>query len=210
MPPKHAGSSDGTIASPPDPPRVPVRDAAAWEKLLAFIDCEGVGPNEAYRSVRARLIKFFGWRGSHNVEELADETLSRVALKLGQSDVKAEKPVSFVLGVARIVFLEWKRREGRWVTFDDSTVGAAPALSDDDKERLLAALELCLEQLSEADRLLMLRYHEPRGERRAAIHQAIADELATALNALRVRMHRLRQTVEACVERRLAGGSVSA
>src|SRR5262249_14452534 len=136
--------------------------------------------------------------------------LTRVALKLGQSEVQEEHPGAFVLGVARIIDLEWTRREQRWVVFNDATVGAAPAASDDDrKQRLLAALELCLQQLSEADRSLMLRYHEPRGERRAAVRQAIADELATALNALRVRMHRMRLQVEACVERRLAAGSVS-
>jgi DNA-directed RNA polymerase specialized sigma24 family protein len=211
MSPKPAGSPDEATASPPDLRPVATTDAAAWEKMLAFIDCEGLGPTEAYRSVRARLLKFFAWRGSYNVEELADETLSRVAFKLAQSEVQADRPVLFVLGVARIVFLEWKRREGRWVTFDDDTSsGVEPALFDDDKERLLAALELCLQQLSEIDRRLMLRYHEPRGERRAAVRQAIADELATALNALRVRMHRMRLQIEACVKRRLAAGSLSA
>jgi DNA-directed RNA polymerase specialized sigma24 family protein len=185
-------------------------EAAAWQKLLEFIAREGGEPNEAYRSMRRRLLKFFAWRGSHNVEELADETLTRVALKLAQAEVQAPSPVAFVLGVARMIDREWKRREGRWVGLGDATVDAVPTVSDAGKERLLAALELCLQQLSDADRSLLLRYHEPRGERRAAVRQAIADELATALNALRVRMHRMRLQIEDCVQRRVAAGSVSA
>jgi hypothetical protein len=71
------------------------------------------------------------------------------------------------------------------------------------KEQLLAALEKCLDDFSEADRRLLLRYHEPRGEQRAIIRQAIADELKAALGALRVRMHRMRLQLEGCVSRRL-------
>ena len=202
MTPKRAASDD---EAPPPPSAA---DGPAWQKLLDFIAGEGDGPEDAYQRTRARLVKFFAWRGSHDVEELADETLTRVARKLGQDGVQAERPMAFIIGVARMIDLEQKRRQGRSVTLSE---GAAetPAPSQR-KEELLAALERCLDKLSADDRQLLLRYHEPRGERRAAVRQVIADELGTALNALRVRMHRMRLQVEACVERCLASPSGSA
>jgi DNA-directed RNA polymerase specialized sigma24 family protein len=159
--------------------------------------------------MRARLIKFFAWRGSHNVEDLADETLTRVAMKLTQADIEAERPAAFVIGVARMVDLEYKRREGRWVAFTDGMASGDPPATTGDQDQRLAALQKCLQQFSATDRRLLLRYHEPRGERRAAVRQAIADELHAALGALRVRMHRMRLQLEACVSRQLAAAAGS-
>jgi DNA-directed RNA polymerase specialized sigma24 family protein len=205
MSPKRAASSDGAAVSPDPPPG----DAIAWQKLLEFIARESESPEAAYHALRERLVKFFLWRGSPDAEELADETFTRVALKLAQTEVQAERPAAFVLGVARMIDLEWRRREGRWVTFSEATAPAELPAPDENKERLLLALENCLQELSEKDRSLMLRYHEPRGVECFAIRQAIADELATGLNVLRVRMHRMRMRVEACVERRMGAATGS-
>jgi len=196
---KHTASSDPDGVAPSRP----LGDAIAWQKLLDFIAPEAGNADQAYRYIRERLVKFFACRGSHDVEELADETLSRVALKLAQADIQAERPAAFVLGVARMIDLEQRRRAARAVPWSDDAAGSGAAASDDDGERMLAALESCLQQLPEAERRLLLRYHEPRGQQRMAIRQAIADELATGLNVLRVRMHRTRLRIEACVQSRL-------
>jgi DNA-directed RNA polymerase specialized sigma24 family protein len=209
MPPKRAESSNGAPAASPSTGEQSglAGGTVSWQKLLEFLARDGSNPEEAYRRMREQLIKFFAWRGSHNGDDLADETLTRVALKLTRDDVQAERPAAFVIGVARMIDLECKRREGRWVAFTDGVAANDPPPPGEGKEQLLAALRRCLQELSAADRRLLLRYHEPRGEQRAAIRQAIADELNAALGALRVRMHRMRLQVEACVERRLAAAS---
>ncbi len=201
---KGTASDAGALsASPPD-------ESAAWQKLLAFIANEGDGAEDAYQTARARLVKFFAWRGCRNVEDLADETLTRAANKLAHADVQAERPMAFIIGMARIIELEWRRREGRWVSFSESSAESEPAATPSpNKEQLLAALERCLEKMDAADRQLLLRYHEPRGERRALVRQVIAEELSMAVNALRVRMHRMRLRVEACVERHRALGGLA-
>src|SRR5690242_11962133 len=105
MPPKRDASRDQVA-----PAVLAAPDAMSWQRLLAFIAAEGDEPAQAYQHMRRRLLKFFVWRGNHNADELADETLTRVAAKLAQADVQAERPAAFVIGVARLVDLEWKRR----------------------------------------------------------------------------------------------------
>jgi hypothetical protein len=109
--------------SAPDGPVSPLRDldGQSFARLLEFLGSSGVPRSMAYERIRTRLCKFFAWRGAHAAEELADETLTRVAVKLTESERYAERPEAFVLGVARMIHLEWRKRQGRWVTFDDRT-----------------------------------------------------------------------------------------
>jgi len=107
----------------------------AWERLLDFIACEGADPQDAYRRMRERLLKFFAWRGSSNAEELTDEALTRVAARLLEGEVRAERPAAFIIGVARMIDLEGKRRERRWVPFDES-IGADEPPPTSESQRL--------------------------------------------------------------------------
>jgi DNA-directed RNA polymerase specialized sigma24 family protein len=70
-------------------------------------------------------------------------------------------------------------------------------------ERRLDCLERCLAELSPADRELIDQYY--RGETRAKIEnrRRLAEERGIPLNALRIRMLRIREKLEACVQRRL-------
>jgi len=61
--------------------------------------------------------------------------------------------------------------------------------TDDRNTHQLVALERCLERLPPATRALLLRYY---GTTRGAERQHIADELGITVNALRIRMHRVR------------------
>src|SRR5215468_1793303 len=178
-------------------------DSQAWQRLLHFLATDGPEPSQAYERMRTRLVKFFGWRGVHAADELVDETLTRVAMKLPHAPIDCDRPAAFVLGVARLVFFEWMRRQSRWERLDDVEARAAVPPAQDAREESLAALEQCLQRLPEEERLLLLRYHEVTGQERGTIRQAIADELAISLGTLRVRMHRVRQQLEGCVRGRL-------
>jgi RNA polymerase sigma factor (sigma-70 family) len=178
-------------------------DSQAWQRLLEFLAASGPDPSQAYERMRTRLVKFFGWRGVRTADELVDETLTRVAMKLPLAQIEGDRPAAFVLGVARLVFLEWMRRESRWERLDDVEVGAAVPAAQDAQNEWLAALEQCLQRLPQEERRLLLRYHEATGQERGTVRQAIADELAISLGALRVRMHRVRLQLEGCVRERL-------
>jgi len=205
MPSKPREPAASVTAPDGSSPNVRDLDPQSWARLLEFLAGSGAPPSEAYERMRARLCKFFAWRGAHAADELADETLTRVAMKLTQSERDGERPEAFVLGVARMIHLEWKKRQGRWVAYDERVAEpAAPTPREGGPDEWLMALEECLQTMSDGDRSLLLRYHEARGQARGLVRQALADELAIALSALRVRMHRMRQQMEDCVQARLA------
>ena len=63
----------------------------------------------------------------------------------------------------------------------------------------MACLDRCLDHLPASTRELVLEYY--RHEKRAKIdhHMALAQRLGIAVNALRIRAHRVRKHLEKCV-----------
>ena len=56
----------------------------AFDSLLSWLDPDREWAGEKYEVIRARLIKVFAYRGCHTPEELADETINRVAKKIDE------------------------------------------------------------------------------------------------------------------------------
>jgi DNA-directed RNA polymerase specialized sigma24 family protein len=173
-----------------------------FERLLALFGPDRDRAGERYEAIRRALVKFFECKGGRFAEEMADETLDRVARRLAEGEtIRAADPAAYVHGVARNVL------RGDWTQRQRAATRAAaepePAPPDDEGaarvERRLACLDRCLAALSPETRLLVLRYYVD--ERRAKIdgRRALADALGIGQNALRIRMHRIRARLESCV-----------
>lgn len=178
---------------------------ASLERFLALLDPDPATAALRYQQLRRRLTRLFEWRGARFPEDLTDETISRVARKIDEGvEIRADDPFRYCCGVAHLVFnevLRERRRErqlldpGSWAPFQPPE--EAP---HDDR---MAILQDCLDRLPEDHRHLILDYHE--GERRERIEhrRALADGLDIPLNALRIRVHRIRAKLERCVKKRL-------
>ncbi|MBZ5556045.1 MAG: sigma-70 family RNA polymerase sigma factor [Acidobacteriia bacterium] len=167
----------------------------ALDRLLAALDEDRDRAALAYEQLRQRIIGLLGWWGAASAEDLADETLDRVARKLEEGAVIADGSLgAYVRGVARLVFYEWTRRPRA-----PHDVGAAgelivAAADEPDGEDVLDNLDRCLDALSPDDRSLVLRYY---GDGKAAdVRRALAAELGISQTALRIRAHRLRDRLE--------------
>ncbi len=183
--------------------------AAAFECLLAALDPDRDRAGERYEILRLRLIDFFTWRGASGADVLADEALDRVSRRLLGGEVVAGEIGRYVLGVARNVLREaWARQRQAGAPQVLDTVAdrfLAPAADrGDEQERRSACLERCLARLAAADRDMLLRYYEHEGGTRIRARQAQAAGVGLAPGALRVRLHRLRARLEACVNACLA------
>jgi DNA-directed RNA polymerase specialized sigma24 family protein len=176
---------------------------SGFERLLALLDADRERAGERYEVIRRKLTKFFEWRGCLRPDELADETIDRVARRLADGElILADDPAGYFHGVAQNVLREtWARarREPEPLADapevpEDRAPGAGEALA----ERRLACLDRCLQRLAPESRRLVLAYY---GEGHAIRNRrALAAELGIAPNALRIRMHRLRARLEACVQ----------
>lgn len=175
------------------------------DRLLALLDPDPAKAGRHYQLLRKKLTRLFEWRGARFPEDLADETISRVARKLDEGvEIKSDEPFRYFCGVAHMVFKEVlrERKRERQLLDPGNWSPAQPPEDEPDDERM-AILQECLERLPEGNRRLILEYHE--GERRERIEnrRLLADELEIPLNALRIRVHRIRAKLERCVQKRL-------
>ena len=58
------------------------------ENLMSALDSERNRAGEKYQRLHRRLVKWFEARGTFVAEELADETLDRVARKLSEEEIQ--------------------------------------------------------------------------------------------------------------------------
>jgi DNA-directed RNA polymerase specialized sigma24 family protein len=172
-----------------------------FEALLQHLGQDRDFAGTRYEQLRRRLVVVFEYRRCHHPEELADETLDRVARKLQEmgSEFEGTDPARFVFGVAWNIARESYRRRPtvplpeRW----EETASTTPTTEDDEPER--ACLDRCLEELASPERDLVLGYHQ--GERSARIRRrsVLAAELGLSPNALRLKIHRLTALLRGCV-----------
>ena len=184
-----------------------VFDADGLNRLLLRLDPDRANALTMYGEIRRTLVKVLVWNRSSDAEELADETLARVAAKLDV--VKVENIRAFALGVARNVCLE-DLHKSRLQTSTEEIPGGPDALRgprDPEREIVyavseqirLACLRSCCAKLETEDRSLVISYYGADGEKQKVHRKRLAVGLRITMNVLRVRAHRLREELEECV-----------
>jgi len=152
--------------------------------------------------MRRRLVAYFDRKRTRTPDELADETLNRVARRLEEEGAITDTPPArYCYIVARFVFLEYVRREPIHANVADLTIAAhgEPDAVSEQRELMLDRVDRCLQQLDADERALILQYYQ--GEQRAKIEQRrkLATQLGLTPNALTIRACRIRSRLEACV-----------
>jgi DNA-directed RNA polymerase specialized sigma24 family protein len=183
----------------------------AFRQFLSWLDGDVDTSGERYLEMRRRLVHYFDRRNCLSPEDLADETLNRVARKLEEKgEIVGVSPAHYCYIVAKFVFLEFIRRvESNQASLDHAQgsgrimAGFAVASRPDEnavaKEKLFDCLERCLDKLQPEDRELILDYY--RGEQRAKIERRadLAARFGLTMNALSIRACRIRSKLEICV-----------
>jgi len=153
-----------------------------------------------YERLRGQLIRIFARRGCQFPQDLADETISRVAQKVDEVAPTYEgDPARYFYGVARNVYLEYTRRP-KTVQLEENR-----GLSgEDDRERLRkeethACLERCLNELLGDERVLIFEYYRYDKSAKIDHRRVLAQGLGLGLNALRIKAYRIRQRLYDCV-----------
>jgi DNA-directed RNA polymerase specialized sigma24 family protein len=151
--------------------------------------------------MRRRLVLYFRRKLCVNADDLADETLNRVARRLEeQGSITDATPARYCYIVAKFVFLEHVRQVGQMragVAESARTPDPEPASAD--QERRLDCLDRCLGQLGATDQELILDYY--RGDERARIEgrRELAARLGLSANAVSIRACRIREKLVGCV-----------
>jgi RNA polymerase sigma factor (sigma-70 family) len=165
-----------------------------FNRLLVWLDPDPERAGEKYEAIRRRLISIFLNRQCFEAEDLADETINRVAHKVIElKDNYLGDPARYFYGVAKKVFLEHRRRR-------EQPVRPPPTIaSEEDLETSLACLDECLAKLSPPNRELILRYYQQQKQAKIASHKEMGEQMQLKAGALRARTHRIRVKLEKCV-----------
>jgi len=182
----------------------------ALHRLLAWLD-EGVNSaGQKFLEMRRRLVDYFDRKNCLTPDELADETLNRVARRLEEERaLETETPAKYCYILARFVFLEYLRARAKDQAVRSEIRGEPRDEREDQtnreiKERMLECLDQCAGKLDSANRKLIFGYYF--GEERVKIdnRRALAEALGITVNALSIRACRIRDQLELCV-RQCAG-----
>lgn len=181
---------------------------SAFRKFLNWLDGGADSDGQRYLEIRRRLVLYFDRKNCSSPDELADETLNRVARRLEEEGtIAGDTPARYCYIVARFVFLESLHRHRNEAPLHEG-LPAMPDTSEEkhEAERRSECLRQCLQKQPPADRRLIESYY--RGEQRAKIEnrRALAAKLEITINALSIRACRIRDKLEACVRKCLSVG----
>lgn len=183
----------------------------SFQGLLSWLDEGTNSDGQKYLEMRRRLVVYFDRKNCSAPDELADETLNRVARRLEEEGViESEAPARYCYIVARFVFMEHLRgaqqanalRYKIWRESHGTDLALSGADNDQEiKDKMLNCLEQCRDKLEPLNREVVIRYYIGKGRVKIENRRALAEELGITQNALTVRACRIRDKLEDCVRR---------
>lgn len=166
-----------------------------FSSFLAWLSPDAERAGDEYERLRFRLCTFFSQRRCSDPDELADETINRVILKIGEETI--ENKIGYCYGVARNVYRESLRKVRTHVDLDDVNLAAKepdkPSFSHE-------CLDQCLEKLSPEGRSLLLDYFSEAKLAKIELHRRISEGLKMTQTALRMRVMRTKHKLKNCVQ----------
>lgn len=177
--------------------------AEGFEKLLQRLDANQAQAAEKYEELRLKLVKFYSWRGCPytSADELADETINRVAAKLVEG-VEIESLNAYASQISRFVWLEFSRKRKEDNYGDEMPEQAVEPEMPDEPDERLNCLKKCLAEVAAdpTDRELIIGYYDREaGEKQKEARKSLAEKLGLKMNALKVKACRLRSKLERCI-----------
>ena len=177
----------------------------AFRRLLEWLDDGKNSDGERYLEIRTRLVTYFDRKNSLNPDELADETLNRVARRLEEEGkIESETPAKFCYITAKFIFLESLRsKEKLNISLDEVVINqdfSKIQTEKFDQETRLNCLENCTNNLETGNREIIFGYYF--GEERIKIENRrnLAKTFDISVNALSIRACRIREKLAVCVE----------
>jgi DNA-directed RNA polymerase specialized sigma24 family protein len=166
-----------------------------FASFLKWLSPEDESAGEEYERLRFRLCTFFSQRHCRFSDELADETITRVMLKI--SEEKIENKLAYCYGVAKNVYRESLRKERNHLDIDEVTIAArAPVEQSFSGD----CLDKCLAELSPESRTLILDYFSEVKLAKIELHRRISEKMEMTQTALRMRVMRIKQKLKSCVQ----------
>jgi len=164
-----------------------------FDELLRWLDPEPERAGLAYEKIRRRLIVILASRGCLSAEELADETIDRVARRV--KDIRAEyvgEKAIYFLGVMNNVHHEYLKRP---------VLPRLPDRNEDAelREQAHGCLDRCLDKLTTNSRQIIESYYAEDKRAKINLRRRLAKQFGLRPSSLRARALRIREKLQACI-----------
>lgn len=179
------------------------------ENFNDLLDWFSVNREEAgkkYEEIRNGLIRFFYFKGCADAEDLADEAINRVALKLSALDLSGNvKPLNLFYGFAAKIYLEYVSRiKNQEIEFNADLHSSAK----EPENKYQKCLEHCLAKLSDEDGDLIIEYFSLEKEEKIGHRKNLAEKMQMSMGAIHIKIHRLKKILRRCIEKCAAENSL--
>src|SRR5215218_8350938 len=182
--------------------RQPAIPPQSFDEILAWLHADRNEAANIYVQLRYDLTRIFAWNRCADPEGLTDEVFDRVARKV--HDVRPifdGDPKLFFYGIARNLIKESPKRIKKQVSIEDMDLPAREAaVEDESATRREECLHVCLQELSAEKRELILAYYAKEKQAKIDHRTELARKMEISVETLRVRVHRIRGTLEKCIE----------
>lgn len=174
-----------------------------FEEVLAWLDPDREVAAKLYLQLRDDLANLFRWRGCFDPESLVDEVFERVARKV--LDVRPGyqgDPRLYFRAVANNLVKENRKKAMNQVSLEgiDPPQPTATGPDEDEAADIEECLQSCLQRLSPENRKLILDYYSKEKQAKIEHRGKLAQQLNTSVQTLRVRVHRVRLSLQHCIE----------
>ena len=182
--------------------RDPAIPHKSFDEILAWLHPDRNEAANIYVQLRNDLTKIFAWNRCADPDGLTDEVFDRVARKVHDLRSNFEgDPKLFFYGVARNLIKESPKRIKKQVSIEDTDLPAPEAPVEDEGAALREeCLNSCLNQLTAEKRELILGYYAKEKQAKIDHRTQLARRMKISVETLRVRVHRIRGTLEKCIE----------
>ena len=175
-----------------------------FEEMLAWLGRDREVAAQRYLQLREDLANVFRWRGCSDPDGLVDEVFERVAKKVYEVRPNYQgDPRLYFRAVANNLVKENLKKAKNQVSLEDIDLPQAITTKSDEDEAadIEQCLQTCLQNLSAENRKLILDYYAKEKQAKIDHRSELAQQFGISVQTLRVKVYRIRVSLQGCIER---------
>src|SRR5688572_6245699 len=182
------------------------RDSAippeSFDEILAWLNPDRDVAAQMYVQLRHDLAKLFMWGRCADPEGMTDETFDRVAKKVHEVRQSYQgDPRLYFRAVANNLIKENFKKIKTQVSLDDVDLPAQQTIETaEETADIEDCLQSCLRKLDNEKRKLILAYYAKEKQAKIDHRHELAQRFGISVETLRVRVFRIRASIEECIE----------
>src|ERR1041384_5157303 len=175
-----------------------------FEEILAWLNPDREIAATMYVQLCHDLAKIFTYRGCSDPEGLTDEVFDRVGRKvLEVRPTYSGDPRLYFRAVANNLVKEDQKKARTQVSLEEPELREPTTTEggEDDAVEMEDCLVSCLQKLSAESRKLIVNYYAKEKQAKIDHRSELAQQLGISVETLRVKVYRIRVSLQGCIER---------